>query len=186
MAAQPALYPRDYSDQQISDQIGHYMTVLRDDQYRINSVIQYMPLIQLGLSELDRRRQIAEVQVNRESATQQLAIGNQSLELGRQTKEIGDRQLKIGEYSAVAAVVSLVLSIVAIAFSVYSMRDDDVWQVEQTKKLEELQSTVASLKAPLDSLSSRDVDGPSIKAIQKQLEDGISVRLKTEQKPSAL
>jgi len=120
-AGQIKLYPVDFTDREIHNQIRESAATLAKASYNINTVLQHTPIIQIGVVELETRRQKAEAELNRQSAEQHLELGRQSLQLGEQAKTLGTQQLQLGaqsvnlaRWSMLIAVVSLLVAALAV------------------------------------------------------------------------
>lgn len=179
-------YPIDLTDEEILETIRSSSMALERNQYNANSVLRFGPLIQLGLGELDRRRQSAESKLNREAAQQQLALGQQALQVGNQTMAIGGQQLSIGMRSYQIAVVSaffgcvsLLLSAMAIWYSFESDRSN----ITDDLALSTLQQVHSKLFEMQGSITGGSNDQEIILTrIEKRLTDGVVVRI---EQPSA-
>lgn len=182
------IYPSEWTDDALQARVIQLTRNLQDQQYNINSVLQFQPVIQVGLNGLDRRRQVQEASLNREAAQQQLSIGKQSLELGEQTKKIGDQQLAIGEQSIEfakrsykIAIISTIISVISLAVAVIAvwislnLAWTDASDEVIASKLDALQKSMTDQGEFTINGNSRLND--SLKGIRDDLSKGIVVKI---------
>ncbi|NTW62400.1 hypothetical protein HGB25_03265 [Candidatus Saccharibacteria bacterium] len=138
MSKTNALYPIDYTDEQLVAQIKQYQNDIVEDQ-KESPLSVVAPLITLGLNELQRRntKKTHEATIELENAMKKLATLS-----SKQAKIAKEQNQTASMLTKVALVIAALSLLGTLAFSFLDYVGDNKWQDDQITQLKQVENAI--------------------------------------------